>query len=118
MKGEQLAPIHFGDGPPWSEDEDLQSPIVVSSRHKKHKSSTAGLGSGSGRNKSHSERDSDLLDPENYEQGRGYFVGSNGDGSERYYVNQGGEANGPGGEVVTYPPNQAIHGNTLVRLNG
>ncbi|RAL68003.1 hypothetical protein DID88_008727 [Monilinia fructigena] len=28
MKGEQLAPIHFGDGPPWSEDEDLQSPVV------------------------------------------------------------------------------------------
>ncbi|KAK6849493.1 hypothetical protein PG995_013326 [Apiospora arundinis] len=44
-KGERLAPIHFGDGPPWSEDEDLQSPV-------------------------------------------------------------GGEANGPGGEYVTYPSEQ------------
>ncbi len=34
-------------------------------------------------------------------------MGTSGDGSERYYVNQGDEANGPGGEYVTYPPNQA-----------
>ncbi|KAL5612293.1 hypothetical protein BROUX41_000168 [Berkeleyomyces rouxiae] len=35
-----VPPIHLGDGPPWSEDEDLQSP-VVSSRHRKHKSTSA-----------------------------------------------------------------------------
>jgi hypothetical protein len=110
-KGEQLPPIHFGDGPPWSEDEDLQSPIVVSSRHKKHKSSsTFGGGRGRGRSRGDDdERNPNLLSPDNFEQDRGFFAGSNGDGSERYYVNQGGEANGPGGEFVTYPAAQARH---------
>ncbi|KAH8813148.1 hypothetical protein F5884DRAFT_856432 [Xylogone sp. PMI_703] len=109
-KGEQLPPIHFGDGPPWSEDEDLQSPVVVSSRHRKHKSS-GGFGRGrrgrSGREDG--ERTTSMLSQESFEQDRGYFVGTEGDGSERYYVNQGDEANGPGGEVVTYPPDQARH---------
>jgi SH3 domain len=109
-----LPPIHFGDGPPWSEDEDLQSPVVVSSRHKKHKSSSGSFGSGPGRGRARnsrdeSERNTNLLNPDNYEQGRGFYAGSNGDGSERYYVNQGDEANGPGGEYVTYPPDQARH---------
>ncbi len=113
-KGEQLAPIQFGDGPPYSEDEDLQSPVVVSSRHKKHKSS-GGFGSGHGRGKK-GERTTSMLSQENFEQDRGYFVGTAGDGSERYYVTQGDEANGPGGEVVTYPPNQARH-STLAPYN-
>jgi hypothetical protein len=113
-KGEQLPPIHFGDGPPWSEDEDLQSPVVVSSRHKKHKSSSGSFGSGPGRGRARNSRDEgernpDLLSPDNFEQDRGFYAGRNGDGSERYYVNQGGEANGPGGEFVTYPPDQARH---------
>ena len=122
MKGEQLAPIHFGDGPPWSEDEDLQSPVVVSSRHRKHKSSASGYGSGHGRGRGRTRRDdgertASMLSQENYEQDRGYFVGSAGDGSERYYVNQGGgEADGPGGEFVTYPPEQARH-STLAPYN-
>lgn len=106
-KGEQLAPIQFsGDGPPWSEDEDLQSPVVVSSRHKKHKSSAQG-GKGRGRNRDENDHRSSLLNPDNYDKDRGYYAGSNGDGSERYYVGEGGEANGPGGEIVTYPASQA-----------
>lgn len=111
-KGEHLAPIHFGDGPPWSEDEDLQSPVVVSSRHRKHKSSASGYSTGRGRGRSRredGERTQSMLNQENYEQDRGYFVGTGGDGSERYYVNEGDEANGPGGEFVTYPPEQARH---------
>lgn len=113
MKGEQLAPIHFGDGPPWSEDEDLQSPVVVSSRHRKHKSSS-GFGGGQGRGRGRTraadgERTLSMLSQENYEEVRGFFVGRGGDGSERYYVDAGGEAGGPGGEVVTYPPGQARH---------
>ncbi|KAK8058833.1 NAP1-binding protein [Apiospora phragmitis] len=90
-KGERLAPIHFGDGPPWSEDEDLQSP-VVSSRHKKHKSSSASLG----HHKSRSAQEhgtlgaASMMSPDRYERQRGYFTGtgSTGDGSERYYVSQ------------------------------
>lgn len=88
--------IQFTDGPPWSEDEDLQSPIV-SSRHRKHKS--------------RGSRDAQAGSvSENYGRERGYYVGAGGDGSEQYYVSQGDEANGPGGEYVTYPPGQARHG--------
>ncbi|OTB02642.1 hypothetical protein M426DRAFT_322410 [Hypoxylon sp. CI-4A] len=106
-KGGELAPIHFGDGPPWSEDEDLQSP-VVSSRHRKHKSTSAVTG----HHKSRSTDDgssSSIINTSNLDVSRGYYVGTSGDGSERYYVSQGGEANGPGGEYVTYPPDQARH---------
>lgn len=101
-----LPSIQFADGPPWSEDEDLHSP-VVSSRHRKHKSSGGAYG------RSRASRDAQagsVLNAENYDRERGYYAGTSGDGSERYYVNQGDEANGPGGEYVTYPPEQARHG--------
>ncbi|RSL38959.1 hypothetical protein CEP53_014433 [Fusarium sp. AF-6] len=98
-RGHELAPIQFGDGPPWSEDEDLQSPVVAT-RHRKHKSTSAAAAL-RGRT-----RDVDLH-PSSFDHERGYYVGTGGDGSERYYVNNGGEANGPGGEYVTYPPDQA-----------
>lgn len=106
-KVDNLAPIYLGDGPPWSEDEDLQSP-VVSSRHRKHKSSGAAFAS-SRRRSSRDQGDSRVMRSENYDQERGYYVGTGGDGSERYYVNQGEEADGPGGEYVTYPAYQARH---------
>ncbi|CAK7262624.1 HOG (high osmolarity glycerol) pathway protein [Sporothrix epigloea] len=141
-----IPPILLADGPPWSEDEDLQSP-VVSSRHRKHKSTSSAFG----HNRSHSSRDefgeggrmaaaqasacgnqsynhghaidgggSDpvLLNPDRYDRDRGYYVGTGGDGSERYYVDQeGDEANGPGGEFVTYPPDQAQHSTSLYQLH-
>lgn len=121
FKGDSLAPIHFGDGPPYSEDEDLQSPVVVSSRHRKHKSSAGGFSSGQGRDSGRGQREdgerrTSMLSQENFEQDRGFFVGTRGDGSERYYVNEGDEANGPGGEFVTYPPEQARH-STLAPYN-
>ena len=79
-------------GPPYSEDEDLQSPVVVSSRSKKGKESADG-----------------------YDRERGYFAGSNGDGSETYYVSGADEmANGPGGELITYPPEQARHSSSML----
>lgn len=113
IKGDQLPQAQFADGPPWSEDEDLQSPIVQSSRHKKHKSTIEGRGRA--RNgRGGEQRTTSMLSQENYEHGRGYFVGTGGDGSERYYVNEGGdEADGPGGEFVTYPPEQARHSMSL-----
>ena len=109
-KAGNLPPIQFADGPPWSEDEDLQSP-VVSSRHRKHKSSSAAYSQHRARpsREAGNEGGSSILNPENFDQERGYYVGTGGDGSERYYVNQGEEANGPGGEYVTYPPDQARH---------
>lgn len=98
-RGHDIPPIQCGDGgPPYSEDEDLQSPVVAT-RHRKHKSTTSAGGT----------RRSQLMDPSNYDNERGYYVGTGGDGSERYYVNQGGEANGPGGEFVTYPADQSRH---------
>lgn len=137
-----LPPIYLADGPPWSEDEDLQSP-VVSSRHRKHKSASSaytpsrrrsaramesvdavesvgdsvdvgvGIGGGGGSGGSGgsgvggSGNGASLLNPDNFDRERGYFAGTSGDGSERYYVNQGEEANGPGGEYITYPAGQA-----------
>ncbi|KAA8575821.1 hypothetical protein EYC84_004912 [Monilinia fructicola] len=105
MKGEQLAPIHFGDGPPWSEDEDLQSPVVVSSRHRKHKSSAGEYGDisrGRGRAPRDGERRTSMLSQENFDDDRGYFAGPSGDSSERYYVNEGDEPDGPGANIRSY----------------
>ncbi|KAJ4164385.1 hypothetical protein LMH87_006061 [Akanthomyces muscarius] len=98
-RGHDIPPIHCGDGgPPYSEDEDLQSPVVAT-RHRKHKSTASAGGA----------RRSQILNPSNYDSERGYYVGTGGDGREKYYVNQGGEANGPGGEFVTYPSDQSRH---------
>ncbi|CAI4219337.1 unnamed protein product [Parascedosporium putredinis] len=102
-----IPPILLGDGPPWSEDEDLQSPIV-SSRHRKHKSSSS---------QEQQQGESSVMNPANYDPERGFYVGTSGNGSERYYVNQGGEANGPGGEYVTYPADQARHADNPYRLH-
>lgn len=92
----------FADGPPWSEDEDLQSPVVVSSRHRKHsKSRSHGNSRGRGRSRggdNHSEWDHP-----------GIYLGTAGDGRERYYVNHGREADGPGGALVTYPSEHVRH---------
>lgn len=56
--GEQLPQTTFGnhDGPPWSEDEDLQSPVVTSSRHKKNRSNHVGFDATAGR---HGHRESE-----------------------------------------------------------
>ncbi|KAH8179433.1 SH3 domain-containing protein [Sarocladium implicatum] len=100
-RGHDIPPIQFGDGPPYSEDEDLQSPVVAT-RHRKHKSTSAALGRvGSRGDEGH------MLSAAHYDPDRGYFAGAASDGSERYYVGQGGEANGPGGDFVTYPPGEA-----------
>lgn len=98
----------YGDGPPYSEDEDLHSPVVVSSRHKKSKSTFANFG-GSNRSGqslgSGNETHGDGPVSAGYDKDRGYFAGTNGDGSETYYISEADEiANGPGGELVTYPP--------------
>ncbi|KAF2840970.1 hypothetical protein M501DRAFT_903040, partial [Patellaria atrata CBS 101060] len=89
--GEQLPQTSFGDGPPWSEDEDLHSPVVTSARHKKHKSNTIDFDHNRGRS-----RDS-----------RGSYTTTNGDGSQTVYRSD------PGGDYITYPPNSARHGQQL-----
>lgn len=96
--------MSFGDGPPYSEDEDLHSP-VFSSRHRKNKSTgTVLIGR---RGKSPGGRSV----PSRYfaeEPGRGMLVSMNADGSETYYVNDGDSADdGPGGEYVTYSADES-----------
>ena len=93
---EQLPQTSFGDGPPWSEDEDLQSPIVTSAsskkQHKKQRSNVVGFDKARGRTKEY------VGGP------HGQYTGTNGDGSQTYYVSDMNEAaNGPGGEYITYP---------------
>ncbi|KAF2205527.1 hypothetical protein GQ43DRAFT_445981 [Delitschia confertaspora ATCC 74209] len=88
--GEQLPQTSYGDGPPWSEDEDIHSPVVTSVRHKKHKSNVVNFDQTRGRR----------AFPE-----RGSYSSTNGDGSQIYYISEAHEsANGPGGEYITYPP--------------
>lgn len=89
---QQLPAMSFGDGPPYSEDEDLHSPVVTSMR----RGQTAGASLNSVGHDSGAGED------------RGTYVGMNADGSETYYVNDGDAMdNGPGGEYVTYPAKEA-----------
>ncbi|KAI2414249.1 HOG (high osmolarity glycerol) pathway protein [Ophidiomyces ophidiicola] len=94
---QQLPAIAFGDGPPYSEDEDLHSPIVTTSRHRKHKSESRRTRS-PGRNFNSGAQETD----------KGVFIGLNGDGSETYYVKgEDSDDDGPGGEYITYPANDS-----------
>ncbi|CCE35168.1 related to Nap1p-binding protein [Claviceps purpurea 20.1] len=100
--GGDILPIQMGDGPPYSEDEDLQSPVVAT-RHRKHKSSSAALCQARGK----AVRDGNMLGMSGHDGEKEYFVGASVDGSERYYVPHGDEAaNGPGGDYVTYAPDE------------
>ena len=96
---QQLPQTVYGDGPPYSEDEDLHSPVVVSSRHKKHKSTSAALAGGQNKGKSrrsrHSDDDGDLDFNE-----RGYFA----NGSGMHHIGEGDETER---DLVTYPPDQS-----------
>lgn len=112
--GGNIPPIHLGDGPPWSEDEDLQSPIV-SSRHRKHKSSGSAYTRGRHHHHHHNNNhesqhaESATMNPANYDPERAFYAGTGGNGTERYYANRGGDVNGPGGGYATYPADQARH---------
>lgn len=111
FSNQQLPQMAYGDGPPYSEDEDLHSPVVVSSRHKKHKSAFAGIGSrqskGIGRHTHQDQEEEDENDlPPNHEGRRSYFTSINGDDKRYYNDDERENANGPGGDLVTYPPDQ------------
>lgn len=94
----------YGDGPPYSEDEDLHSPVVVSSRHKKSKSSYANFGGHgrTGRNAGSDGKDG-VPNLASYGSGRGSAAGTNGDD-----INDTRDsANGAGGESGPYSLNSA-----------
>lgn len=95
---QQLPAMSFGDGPPYSEDEDLHSPVVSAPHHRKNKSTGTVL---NGRKGGFPDETTDYFSGAG---DRGTFVGMNSDGSETYYVNEEEAADdGPGGELVTYP---------------
>lgn len=84
---DQLPAMTYNDGgPPYSEDEDIRSPIVTAkSRHRKKKSSAGDRG----RSPGSSGRDRGFLD-------------LNGDQMEQYRPMDTDELDGPGGEIETY----------------
>ncbi|KAL5116332.1 HOG (high osmolarity glycerol) pathway protein [Pleosporales sp. CAS-2024a] len=89
--GEQLPQMAYGDGPPYSEDEDISSPVVTShhgARHKKHKSNIVNFDHTRGRRR-YSE-----------EQRRAPLAASNGDAG--HAPADASEAGGH--EYITYPP--------------
>lgn len=94
--GEQLPQTSFADGPPYSEDEDISSPVVTSHHHhgarghKKHKSSNVNWDQTRGRRGF----------PE--EQRRAPLIGVNGGDSNS--IDEGSESAATPGEYITYPP--------------
>lgn len=96
--------MSFGDGPPYSEDEDLHSPVVTSMRQRKK-------ASGSSVNGTSSEPAVGGVQTD-----RGTLVAVNADGSETYYVNGSDSSDdGPGGEYVTYPANEGRYSQYAVQ---
>lgn len=115
VNDQQVPPFLMKDGHPYAEDDDLPSPVFTS-RHKRHKTTIGAFGGGQGRGRGRGGDDVSEGTPEDvmyspyYDKDRGYYAGTREDGSETYYVSEGDvTANGPGGEYVTYPPEQARH---------
>lgn len=104
---QQLPAMSFGDGPPYSEDEDLHSPVF---RHRKNKSTGTVLIGRRGRSPGRSIPSRYVADdPE-----RGTLVSMNADGSETYYVNGGDSSDdGPGGEYITYPADESHYSHLM-----
>ena len=97
---QQLPQMAYRDGPPYSEDEDLHSPVVVSSRRKKYKSGfpTPGALPKTGRGRS----------PGDAEDEGGYFATANGSRSESYQIQAGDEdTHNVSADLRTYHPDQA-----------
>ncbi|RKF60749.1 putative sh3 domain-containing protein [Erysiphe neolycopersici] len=115
---EQVAQINFGDGPPWSEDEDLQSPVVVSSRHRKYKSSgsSSSLSLSSCGEKRRSIKESEekmnnsvMMEPTKYEHNGRYFLSPSENDCKRFYFSQDDEKGGPRSEIIAYSTEKARH---------
>ena len=96
---QQLPQTAYGDGPPYSEDEDLHSPVVVSSRHKKHKSTSAAIAGGQTKGKSRGSKNGVEEGELDYND-RSYIA----NGSHMSHIGEGDETEG---DLVTYPPDQA-----------
>ncbi|EOA86610.1 uncharacterized protein SETTUDRAFT_153421 [Exserohilum turcica Et28A] len=92
-EGEQLPQTSYDGGPPYSEDEDISSPVVTShhgARHKKHKSNIVNFDHTRGRRGYPEEQ-----------HRRTNLVPINGESS--YFANDDA-AHTPSSEYITYPP--------------
>jgi len=89
---DQLPAMAFKDGgPPYSEDEDLRSPVVTSkSRHKKSRSNMGERG----------------RSPGAAGADRGFVSDANGEHLEEYHLMDTDDMDGPGGEVETHSKRQ------------
>ena len=90
--GEQLPQTAYDGGPPYSEDDDISSPVVTSHhgiRHKKHKSNIVNFDHTRGRKGYPEEPRRGSVAPMNGESS--HFLGDD-------------AVNGPGSEYITYPP--------------
>ncbi|KAL6702512.1 HOG (high osmolarity glycerol) pathway protein [Coniothyrium glycines] len=89
--GEQLPQTSYDGGPPYSEDEDISSPVVTShhgTRHKKHKSNIVNFDHMRGR-RGYQE-----------DHRRGSILPGNSD----FHATDSDVGSGHGGEYITYPP--------------
>jgi hypothetical protein len=95
--GEQLPQTSFADGPPYSEDEDISSPVVTSHpRHKRYKSNLVNFDQTRGRRGY----------PENLR--RGSYAGTNGHQGHAFHSHEAHEtADESSVEYLTYPPEQS-----------
>ena len=94
--GEQLPQTAYDGGPPYSEDDDISSPVVTShhgARHKKHKSNIVNFDHTRGRRGY----------PEDHR--RGSIVPINGESNQTFTATDSSDtATTPGSGYITYPP--------------
>ncbi len=98
---EQLPQTAYDGGPPYSEDDDISSPIVTShhgARHKKHKSNTVNWDQTRGRRGY----------PE--EHRRGSIIPVNGDSNQPFSGIDDDSSRDPGSGYITYPPDSSRPG--------
>ncbi|KAJ4364153.1 HOG (high osmolarity glycerol) pathway protein [Neocucurbitaria cava] len=97
--GEQLPQTSYDGGPPYSEDEDISSPVVTShhgARHKKHKSNIVNFDQTRGRRGYPEEHRRGSIVPVNNEDTQAF------NGTETI-----DSADGSRSEYITYPPNSS-----------
>ncbi|KAL8953960.1 MAG: hypothetical protein Q9222_000247 [Ikaeria aurantiellina] len=95
---ERLPQMAYRDGPPYSEDDDLHSPVIVSSRRQKPRSSFGAAAGGNGKGKARSPPQGDVEEDE-----EDYFAGESGG----LYDDQ--RPNGFHKDLVTYPPDHGTN---------
>ena len=104
----------YGDGPPYSEDEDLHSPVVQSSRHKKPRSAFPETASRRGMERARihggtQEEEEEDDEDDIYPRGgqKSFLARVDSDNTRTYPISDGDEImDGSDRGMVTYPPDQ------------